>query len=70
MEATSHHYVPTEDDIMIEHVWDKTELLRAAKRDISEEYLVEEIWLGLPNEIRLSFDNEMEILEEWTFRKL
>jgi len=46
------------------------ELLRAAKRDISEEDLIEEIWMGLPSEIRLTFDNEGEILDSWTVQKL
>ena len=54
----------------MEYVWDKVELLRAAKRDISKEDLVEEIWMGLPDEMRLTFDNEEEILDAWDVQKL
>jgi hypothetical protein len=53
--AKSRHYVPTKDDSVMEYVWDKVELFRPAKRDISEGDLIEEIWLGLLDEIRLSF---------------
>lgn len=69
-QAKSHRYIPIKDDIVMEYIWDKVELLRAAKRDISEEDLVEEIWMGLPDEIRFTFDNEKEILEEWTVQHL
>ena len=69
-EARSRRYVPAKDDSVMDYVWDKVELLRAAKRDISEEDLIEEIWMGLPSEIRLTFDNEGEILDSWTVQKL
>ena len=69
-EAKSRRYIPTKDDSVMEYVWDKVELSRAARRDISEEDLVEEIWIGLPDEMRLTFDNEEEILDGWTVQKL
>ena len=69
-EAKNRRYVPTKDNSVMEYVWDKVELLRAANRSITEEDMVEEIWMGLSDEIRFTFDNEKDILAEWTVKQL
>lgn len=61
-EAKSRHYVPIKNGSVMEYVWDKMELLRAANRSMEED-LVEEIWMGFPDQIRLIFDNEEDILD-------
>lgn len=53
----------------MEYVWDKIELLKAADRRIREEEMVEEIYMGLPEDLRLVLDEE-KILQEWSVQQL
>jgi hypothetical protein len=51
--AKNRKYNPATDEAIMDYVWDKIELLRAADRRIEDEDIVDELWLGLPDELRL-----------------
>jgi hypothetical protein len=57
------------DKSITAYIFDKVELLRAANRSIEESDLIDEIWLGLPGDLQMLFD-ERAVLEEYTLARL
>ena len=67
--AKNRKYDPTTDNSITEYIFDKVELLKASNRSISERDIIDEIWLGLPGDLQILFD-ENEVLSQYTLQRL
>jgi hypothetical protein len=67
--AQRRKYDPTTGETIRTYVWDKIELIKATERHIREDVIVEELWLGLPSELRMLLDENQMLrlpIEEFT----
>ena len=67
--AKRRRYNPDKDSSVQSYIFEKTDLLKAANKNISEREIVDEVWLGLPHEIRMAF-NERDVRMNWTLKQL
>jgi RNase H-like domain found in reverse transcriptase/Reverse transcriptase (RNA-dependent DNA polymerase)/Integrase zinc binding domain/Chromo (CHRromatin Organisation MOdifier) domain len=67
--AKRRRYNPDKDHSVQSYIFEKTDLLKAANKNIQEREIVDEVWLGLPHEIRMAF-NERDVRMNWTLKQL